>query len=223
MNDPIQVIVDNGVTWVEVAGLLVGIAVAVTASFAAYVAYSQTKQQIAQAALQHEQQLKQAEKLHRHQLESTLRPLVIVNHLEGGLDNDGRNIRLHMEMWVQNVGPGPAMQVEFAGWVRTPKAGAFDKARAKEIEEIKAGIDMTKPEFRVRFGAIGSNQCLGPISLVPEVAVSINDYAEQAGIMLYIFTYQDVFENQRPSKPPEEWRLGHQTFNRRGTWEKLQH
>ncbi len=212
MNEPVQVIIDNGVTWVEVATLVVGIAVALTASSAAYLAYSQTKQQIKQAAHQH-----------KEQLTSILRPVVILNHLETGLDNDGRNVRIHMEMWVQNVGPGPALQVEFAGWVRAPKAGPFDEARPQEIEEIKAGIDMTKPEFRIRLGAVGSNQCLGPISLVPQVAVPIIDYAEQAGIMLYIFTYQDVFENQRPSKPREEWLLGHQTFNRRGAWEKLQH
>jgi hypothetical protein len=164
MNEPTQAIIDNGVTWVEVVGLLVGIAVVLTASLAAYLAYSQTKQQIKQAALQHQQQIKQASELHAEQLTSTLRPVVILNHLECGLDNDGRNIRMHMDIWVQNVGPGPAMQVELMGWVRVPKSRPFDKARPQEIEAIKAAIDVIEPEFRIRLGAIGSNQCLGPIS-----------------------------------------------------------
>ena len=39
--------------------------------------------------------------------------------------------------------------------------------------------------------------------------------------MIYIYKYQDVFENQRPSKPVEECPLGDITFNKPGTWKKL--
>jgi len=175
------------------------------------------------AYLQTKQQIKQAAELHAEQLTSTLRPVINLVHLESGLDNyGGGNVLIRMEMWGQNVGPGPALQVEFTGWVRIPKAPPFDKARPQEIDEIKAQIDRVNPEFRMRLGAIGPNQGRR-IELAPllGIGVPVADYAAQAGIMVYFFTYEDVFENERPSKPQEQWVLGHETINPRGTADKL--
>lgn len=213
-----DVIVENAVTWVEVAGLAVGVAVAV----GAFLAYFQTKRQIREAARQHEQQLSQAATHHSEQLTSMLRPVVALRHLEGGLDKYGDMVRAHIDAWVENVGPGPAMQLEFFGWVRIPKAKPFETTRRREIEEMKAQIDRSKPEFNIRLGAIGPNRCIGPVSLAPssEVQVTAVDFAEQSAVMIYIFKYHDVFENQRPSKPIDDCDLGDLTFNKPGTWEK---
>jgi len=147
----------------------------------------------------------------------------VLRHLEGGLHNYGTNVEAHIEAWVENVGPGPALQIEFLGWVRVPTARPFDATRRDEIERMKAEIDWAKPEFRLSLGAVGPNQCLGPISLAPELKTPLLDFDQQAAVMLYFFTYQDVFENRRPSKPAEEWFLGDLTFNLPGTWEKLLH
>lgn len=221
-----QVIVESGVTWVEVVGLIVaviGLIVAVGIAVGAFLAYFQTKRQIHEAARQHVTQLTQAASHHTEQLTSMLRPVVVLRQIEGGLWNFGDRVASHIEAWVENVGPGPAMQVTLLGWVRVPDAKPFDAARRLEIENMKGEIDIKHPEFTIQLGAIGTNHCLGPISLAPTLPdqVPVTDFAEQAAVMIYIFTYQDVFENQRPSTPPEDWFLGDLTFNKPGTWERL--
>src|SRR3990172_92926 len=110
----LQVTVDNGGTWVDIAMLVVAIltlATAVAVSVGAFLAYSQTKNQIKQQSKHHEEQLK-----------ASLRPLVAVPHAECVYLFDGALAQMGLLAWLQNVGPGPALDVELLGLLRVPKA-----------------------------------------------------------------------------------------------------
>ena len=199
-----EVVVNNDVQWTDVA-MVVLTAALVAGAFLAYV--------------QIERQIKEGRDQHRNQLRASLRPLVVIPHAEALTTDSHIPTHQNFKVWFQNVGVGPALQVEILGWVRIPSHGWDEPAqREAEIESLKAEADIEAPELRGRFGGIPFGERPHPGFLVPQVELAVEDYSAKSGVLIYIAIYKDVFENQFPSKPRSEWTLGHIEISAPGTW-----
>ncbi len=171
------------------------------------------------AAWQVNRQIRQGERQHSEQLRASLRPLVVVPHAEAITTDPRIPPHQNFKAWIQNIGVGPALQLEILGWVRIPSHGWDEPAqRVAEIERLKSEADIEKPELQGRFGSISCGESPRAGFLVPQAELTADDYAAKAGVLIYIAMYKDVFENAFPSKPRTEWKLGHIEIAAPGTW-----
>ena len=197
----IEITVDD-ITWVDVATLVVTVVLAI----AAIGAFWQMNKQIRQGRDQHGEQLR-----------ASLRPVVMIPHVETRLTTG----RLEIQAWLQNVGPGPALRVEVLAWARIPSTRPDrPKERRREIDQLRASVDIDSPELTARVGALASGDEARGAMLVPNVDVPIADYVGQHGILVYLMKYDNVFENSYPSKPKAEWMPGHIDIAPLGSWPK---
>ena len=192
----------NDITWVDVVSLALT-ALLIIGVVAAY--------------LQMNRQIRQARDQHGEQLRASLRPLVIIPHVESRL-TEGRPEFL---AWLQNVGPGPAMSVEVLAWPRIPTSRPdVPNEWRQEVDRLRADVEFDSPALTARVGALAPGHEPRGAMLVPEVDVPIADYVGQNGVLVYIVKYQDVFENSFPSKPQAEWKAGHIAIDAQGSWSK---
>ncbi|MBI1886589.1 MAG: hypothetical protein HYS09_09810 [Chloroflexi bacterium] len=197
------VIVEHRVLWTDVATVFVT-ALLVLAAVAAF--------------LQVERQIRQARKQHRDELRAILRPIVVVPHAEGRT-LPGQEVGIQFKAWLQNVGPGPALNVELRAWPRIPTKVWTDPAgRMNEIEELKTRIGIDDPELSARVGALAAGDPPRAAPLIPIRHVAAEDYPGRKGILIYTVLYQDTFEERYPSKPKTEWKVGHVEVTPEGTW-----
>ena len=134
------VIVENDVRWTDVAMVVLTVALVAGAFLAAW---------------QVNRQIRQGERQHRKQLHSSLRPIVVIPHSEVITTDPHIPRHQSVKAWIQNVGVGPALQVEILGWLRIPLHGWDEPAqREAEIESLKADANIEAPELRGRFGSI---------------------------------------------------------------------
>ncbi len=192
----------NEITWVDVASLVVTAVLAIGAVGAFW---------------QMNRQIRQAREHHDDQLRASLRPLVVIPHVESRL-TEGRPEFL---AWLQNVGPGPALRVEVLAWPRIPSARRdMPTERRREIDRLRASVDIDSPELTARTAGLAPRDKPRGAMLVPEVDVPIADYVGQHGILVYLVRYEDAFENSFPSKPKSEWMPGHIDIAPLGSWPK---
>lgn len=171
------------------------------------------------AALQVSRQIRQTERHHREQLHSSLRPVLAIPHAESRL-NPQSGLPEFM-VWIQNVGPGPAMNLVISAWVRIP-GHSWDAPgeRTAEIDALKSEVDVDQPELTTRAAAIEGASPSKPAILVPIRDVPPADYPAEKGIIIYNVTLQDIFENRLPTKPKEERELGHVEISQQGAWQE---
>ena len=171
------------------------------------------------AALQVNRQIRQSERQHREQLHFSLRPVLVIPHAESRLNPQSGFPEF--VVWIENVGPGPAMNPAIFAWVRIPEHGWDAPAeRSAEIDSLKSQIDVDDPELTVRVAAIVSESPTRPAMLVPNREIPAANYSDRKGIIIYNVALQDIFENRLPSKPKEERELGHIEISRQGSWQE---
>jgi hypothetical protein len=172
------------------------------------------------AARQVNRQIGQAERHHREQLEASLRPLLTIFNVECRWASNPPVAEFMV--WVENVGPGPALNATISAWVRIPETPWTDlRGRMDEIERLKGAADMDDPDLTVRPAALPGRSDARPYRLIPRRDIESVDYARSSGILLYIANYKDVFGNDRPSGDKEGWELGHVQITPPGTTEAL--
>jgi len=172
------------------------LAVQLVTVLAALLAYFQLRRQVA---------------LQRQEMQNTLRPLVVVQHARFVGRANGYFLRVH----VQNVGPGPALDVEIFGWprpLRGPNVAPEVRAEADTVaQEINDHID--EPELLLRLGALGPRQ-----EKTEYMALATNtppdDPPPYRGMYYYIVKYRDVYDRTYPTKPHRDWKVGHVGMSR---------
>ena len=204
-------VVGDSVSWVDVASFAVGAAGLVLTALlviGAFLAYTSTKRQI-----------RQTEEHHAEQLRASLRPLVTVPHVECAFAVTASGPKVEFTAWMQNVGPGPALQVEIIAWVAVPAAG-WDNAseRRRQVEEFKKSVDVSRPQLSARIGAYMSGD-RSPAPLIQNLPLEALDYASQNAVLLYTAKYQNIFEDTFPRQPVDDWGLGHVDIKPKGTWD----
>ncbi|MCH7483611.1 MAG: hypothetical protein IIA90_00505 [Chloroflexi bacterium] len=169
------------------------------------------------AAVQVNRQIRQAERHHSEQLHLSLRPVLAIPHAESRLNPQSG--LPEFKVWIQNVGPGPAMNPVISAWVRIPEHGWEAPAeRSAEIDSLKSQIDVDEPELTARAAAIVRESPTRPAILIPNRAIPVANYADRKGIIIYNVALQDIFENRLPSKPKDERELGHIEISEQGSW-----
>lgn len=187
-----DVVVQNDPNWAEIAVVVLTLALAVAA--------------IA-AALQVNRQIRQAQMHHDEQLRFSLRPLVVVSRAEC-LVVTTSSPQVRVKAWLQNVGPGPALQIRIHAWLRVPDAGWDNPAvRVTQINNLKGSVDLDAPDFTARYSALGGSSSPQDGMLVAEASVGLDVNASGPPILIYMIWYQDTFENNYPRKPSEQWDL----------------
>lgn len=171
------------------------------------------------AAFQVNRQIRQGEQQHAEQLKAMFRPLVTIPHAECRLTDGGRQVEF--QAWLENVGTGPAINVNVLGWPRIPSTAAnrIDEWRA-EVDELRAEVDLDSPELIARAAALRAGDQPRGITLSPAAPVPVADYAARHGVILYMVTYSDAFDNHFPSKPRAEWKAGHIAVAPQGSWRR---
>lgn len=203
--------VGDNVSWVDIANFAVGAAGLVFTALlvvGAFLAYTSTKRQI-----------KQTEEHHSEQLKASLRPLVTVPHVECAFAVTASGPQVEFMAWMQNVGPGPALQVEIIAWVGVPAAGWDNPSeRRSQVEKLKESVDIARPQLSARVGAYMAGD-RSPAPLIQNIPLEALDYASLSAVLLYTVKYQNIFEDTFPRQPIDDWGLGSVEINPKGTWD----
>lgn len=185
----ISVVIGGDPNWADVAMLVVQTAGLVAAGLA----YWQLKTQV---------------RLQREEMHSGLRPLVVVSRARLR-ERGGQH---YVEIMIENVGPGSALNVEILGWLHPVEAAHFAPAAREEIDVRRRNVDLDDPEFRSRLGAMGPGRKLVRTIDIARVAPP-NLMPDQARSFAYMAKYTDVYDVKYPRAPREKWEAGHVTLD----------
>ena len=161
-------------------------------------------------------QIKQSQDHHNEQLRSSLRPLMVVQDVAVRLIPRLTPNSYEIHVAVQNVGAGPALEIEIWAWARVVDAWNSEGERRIRIQQLRDVIDIDHPEFTLRMGGVAAADPPRPLPLTSNGGpVEIEGDFIARGILLYIVLYKDVFGHSFPSSPRSTWRggLGHQTVS----------
>lgn len=195
-------------SWVEIGVLITQVATVLGALFA----YLAIRVQIRDSERHHleqlaalEDQIQDAQNSHREQLAGAARPLVMVQRARVA----GIQGAQYVEVDVRNVGPGLAKDVQILGWARSLPSEHMSPPDARSyMDNERSQVNLDEPELRLRLGALAPGDAsTHPMAL--EAAEDLGTEPDSVRFLVYLSQYRDVFENEFPSKPRDEWQAGH--------------
>lgn len=135
-------------------------------------------------------------------LKAAHRPLVIIG--DAWVARAGE---LQLHVLLKNIGPGLAIRVEIRAWLVESGIGADVFEFRARRDQARREIDFDTPQFLVELPGLATHEAqLVPMSLVaPETAPATS---LRRPILLYIALYQNVFKEEFPSVPRQEWEAG---------------
>ena len=199
--------IQSGPNWVDI-GILITQILTVVGALLAVLA---VRRQIGDSEKHHgerlsalEDEIRRAEIRHREQLAGSARPLVMVQRARMA----GTPGAQYLEVDIRNVGVGPAKDVVLLGWPRPlPQTQMSPTDARSHMDSERRQVNLDEPELSLRLGALAP----GDASTHP---MALNDEdprvePDTVRFLIYLAEYRDVFDNEFPSKPRDEWLAGH--------------